>query len=108
MRNFTGETPEIEAVLGLMMERLDRGVSFERFQDRLKNYTLKNMKRAEDIVELIMELSDPFASFKAKNCFLDPSPEEEQSASKMKLRELKVKRFANKAYNRRCQSQSKP
>ena len=47
---FKGETPELNAVLGLITERLDQGVTFKNFQDILKNYVLKNFHKAEDIV----------------------------------------------------------
>ena len=43
---FKGETPELNAVLGLIIERLDQGVTFEKFQDVLKNYVLKNSHKA--------------------------------------------------------------
>ena len=35
-RGFTGETPELEAVIGLLSEKLDKGVTMEKFQDKLK------------------------------------------------------------------------
>ena len=43
---FKGETPELNAVLGPITERLDQGVTFEKFQDVLKNYVLKNFTQA--------------------------------------------------------------
>ena len=36
-RAFNGETPELDAVLGLASETLYKGVSFEIFQDKIKN-----------------------------------------------------------------------
>ena len=49
-KDFKGETTELNAVLGLITERLDQGVTFEKFQNVLKNYVLKNFHKAEDIV----------------------------------------------------------
>ena len=49
-KDFKGETPELNAVLGLITERLNQGVTFEKFQDVLKNYVLKNFHKAEDSI----------------------------------------------------------
>jgi len=37
---FEEEIPELAAVLGLQSEKLDKGVPFNQFQDKLKNYML--------------------------------------------------------------------
>ena len=66
-KDFKGETPELNAVLGLITERLDQGVTFEKFQDVLKNYVLKNLHKAEDIVEMVTHLNDPFPNFETKH-----------------------------------------
>ena len=60
---FKGETTNLNAVLGLITERLDQGVTFEKFQDVLKNCVLKNFRKAEDIVEIIIYLNDPVTNF---------------------------------------------
>ena len=52
---FKGETPELNAVLRLITERLDQGVPFDKFQDVLKNF-----HKAENIVEMVTDLNDPF------------------------------------------------
>ena len=39
-KDFKGETLELNAVLRLITERLEQGVTFEKFQDVLKNYVL--------------------------------------------------------------------
>ena len=38
IRDFSGETKDIEAVLTLVTEQVEKGVTFERFQETLKNY----------------------------------------------------------------------
>ena len=45
-KDFRGETPELNAVLGIITERMDQGVTLENFQDVLKNYVLNNFHKA--------------------------------------------------------------
>ena len=47
-KDFRGETPELNVVLGLNIEKLYQGVTFEKFQDVLKNCVLNNFHKAED------------------------------------------------------------
>ena len=64
---FRGETPELTVVLWLITEILDQGVTFEKFQDVLKNYFLNNFHKAEDIVEMVTNLKNPFPNFETKH-----------------------------------------
>ena len=66
-KHFRGETPELNVVLRLITERLDQGVTFEKFQDILNNYVLKNFHKAEDIFEMVTDLNDPFSNFNTKH-----------------------------------------
>ena len=61
-KDFKRETPKLNAVLGLITKRLDQGVTFEKFQNVLKNF-----HKAEDIVEMVTDLNDPFPNFETKN-----------------------------------------
>ena len=63
---FTGESPDLEAVLGLASEKLYKGVSFEILQEKVKTYVLKNYSRPEDVLPLIVELNGPFGGFRYK------------------------------------------
>ena len=36
-----GETPEIDGVLGLQTEKINKGVPFDVFQEKMQNYILK-------------------------------------------------------------------
>ena len=85
---FKGETLELNAVLGLITERLDQGVTFEKFLDVLKNYVLKNFHKAEDIVEMVTKLKDPFTNFETKHMPKDLTTTEEGSKLKMKMWEI--------------------
>ena len=90
---FKGETPELNAVLGLITERLDQGVTFEKFQYVLKNYVLKNFHKAEDIVEMVTNLKDPCTNFETKNIPKDLTTTEEGSKINMKMWEIRVKKY---------------
>ena len=65
-KDFKIETPELNAVLGLITETLDQGVTFEKFQDALKNYVLKNFHKA-DIVEMVTNLKYPCTNFETNH-----------------------------------------
>jgi len=41
-QKLMGETPELGAVLRLLTKGSDNGVSFNEFQEKIKNYVLKN------------------------------------------------------------------
>ena len=85
---FKGENPELNDVLGLITERLDQGVTFEKFQDVLKNYVLKNFHKAEEIVEMVTNLKYPFPNFKTNHMPKDLTTTEEGSKLKMKMWEI--------------------
>ena len=67
-------------------------MSFDRFQDRLKNNVLKSFKRAEDVVQLVTNLVNLTATFKDDN-MPDITEENRNNMIKMKLWEMKVKRY---------------
>ena len=62
-----------------MSERLEKGVSFDKFQEKVKHYALKNYNHAEDVVELIMKLKDPIKDFEAKYASQDLSEDDQNS-----------------------------
>ena len=43
VRDFLGVTKDIEAILTLVTDQADKGVTFESFQETLKNYVLKSL-----------------------------------------------------------------
>ena len=84
-KDFKGETPELNSVLRIIKERLDQGVTFEKFQDVLKNYVLKNFHKAEDIVEMVTNLKYPCTNFETKHMPKYLTTTEEGSKIKMKM-----------------------
>ena len=59
--------PELNAIIRINNERLDQEVKFDKFQDVLKNFVLKNFRKAEDMVEIITDLNDPVTNFDTKH-----------------------------------------
>ena len=75
---FIGKTPELDAVLGLMSERLNKGISFEIFQEWLINFIHQNLTKEEDVVILVLDIQDTLESFKGNNCPADPNGEDKK------------------------------
>ena len=44
IRDFSGETKDVEAILTLVTKQVDKGVTFESFKGTLKNYVLKSLE----------------------------------------------------------------
>ena len=59
--------PNLNAVIGLINEILNQWVTFDKLQDVLKNYVLKNFRKADDIVEIIKYLNNPVMKFDTKH-----------------------------------------
>ena len=93
LRAFKGETTVLYAVLGLYTEKIDKIINFKEFQDQLKNYALKNIKQAEDCVGMITNMVDPVSNLETKNAPKEPSVEDQASMLKMRLWELKAKKY---------------
>ena len=62
-----GETPKLNTGIGIITKILYQGVTFDKFQDVLKNYVVKNFRKAEDIVEIINNLNYPVTNFERKH-----------------------------------------
>ena len=90
-RYFKGDTPELNAVLGLINKRLEQGVTFES-----SNYVLKNFRKAEEIVGIITDMNDPVTNFECKHMPDDLTEKEEESKIKMKMWKMRVKRYMDR------------
>ena len=101
IRDFAGETKDVEAVLTLVTEQVDKGVMFERFQETLKNYVLKNLENGEDLVPLIMKLEDPTTIFEDKHAPNDLTETELASPVKVKMWELRIKQYLSREWKLR-------
>ena len=89
-KDFRGETPELNAVVGIINEILDQGATFDKFQEFLKNYVLKNyvlknFHKAEDIIAMVTDLNDPFPNFENKHMPRERTKTVKESKIKMKM-----------------------
>ena len=91
-RDFSGETLELDVVLGITSERLNKGASFDIFHEKLGYYVLKNLPKTEDVIILVSALQDPLSpmddphdSFKSKHCPAQPDKTEQKITIKMKV-----------------------
>jgi len=96
LHNFSGKTPEMEVVLTLLTENVQKGVPFEKFQEKLRIYALKNFKHAKDVIPLIVDIKDLKESFEVYNMPADLEEEEKQSLMKFKLWEMRLKKFLDR------------
>ena len=92
-KGFKGQTSKLNDFLGLITEIMDQGVTFDRFQDVLKNYVLKNFRKEEDIVEIRTDLNNTVTNFKRKHMPNNLIEKEEESKINMKMWEMRVKRY---------------
>ena len=100
-------------MLGLTSERLNKGTSFEIFQEKLGNYVLKNIPKAEDVIILVSALQDPLSptdgpsdSFESKHFPAEPDETEQKIPIKMKVWEMKIKRYLDRE-DRLCENMNK-
>ena len=82
-----------------MSKRLNKGISFEKFQERFINFIHKNLPKEEDVVVLVLDIQDTLNGFKGKKCLTDPNGEDQKKSMRMKNWELKVKRYLNREEN---------
>ena len=75
---------------------MDQGVTSKKFQDVLKKYVLKNFHKAEDVVEMVTNLNDPLPNLETKNMPKELTKTEEESKIKMKMWEMRVKKYIDR------------
>ena len=54
IRNVVGEEPGIGAVLGLIIENIDKKLPFDIFRDKLSNYIVITFNNPENVVSFYM------------------------------------------------------
>ena len=62
---FVGETPNIDRILCLLSEKLERGVTWDKFHGKFNNYILKKFRHAEEVVCIATDMEDQTTAFEA-------------------------------------------
>ena len=62
-----GAKPEIGAVLGLRMEKLDNKVSFEVFRKKMINHVLSEFKNPNHIIAVLKKMVHPMEGLRREN-----------------------------------------
>jgi len=96
LKNFEGEIPELGAILSLLSEKVEKGVTFDVFQERLKNHILKSFQKAKDITSLATELVDLRIEFEAKHGPTNLSTIKAGNMMNIRKWEIKCKNFLNR------------
>jgi len=76
-----------------MSEKLNFRVTFDVFQERLKNYVLKSFNQAEDVIILITNLFDSNAEFEAQNKPDYLSTTKQENLMRMEQWKIRYKQF---------------
>ena len=66
-RTWQGEKPEIDGVLGLRTEWLDKKMSYSTFMEKMVEYVLREFKNANDVLSLVRDEVDPMVNFETNN-----------------------------------------
>ena len=64
---------------------MNQGGNFNKLQDFLNNYVLKNFIKVEEMVEIITDMNNADANFDKKHIPDDLTEKEEESKIKMKI-----------------------
>ena len=83
-RYFIDKPPELDEVLGLMSEKINKDISFEFFKEMLINVIHKNLPKKEDVVILVLDIQDTIDSFKGEKIPADPNGEDQKKPICMK------------------------
>ena len=63
---YKGVIEAFGAVLALNYDKVELNKSLDVFREKLINYTIEELKNAEDVLVLVQDMEDPKASFDTK------------------------------------------
>ena len=66
-KSFNGEEPNVGAVLGLKIEKIDAKVTYDVFREKMCNYIGRKISDGDLIVCLVRDYTDPIKEFEADN-----------------------------------------
>ena len=86
-RTWQGEKPEIDGVLGLRTEWLDKKMSYSTFMEKMVEYVLREFTNANDVLSLVRDEINPTVDFEANNLPRDLSDEDKNSEVKVAVQQ---------------------
>ena len=95
-RTWQGEKPEIDGVLGLRTEWLDKKMSYSTFMEKMVEYVLREFKNANDVLSLVRDEVDPMVNFETNNLPKDLSDEDKKSEVKVAVQQQRIKLYVNR------------
>ena len=66
-RYFKANTKEVGSVLGLLSKELDIGTDFDKFREKLKGYTERNIENATYMMCVVTDMDDTMKKFEEDN-----------------------------------------
>ena len=94
-RSWSGDKPEIGAVLGLRMETLDNKQSFRTFMEKMVEYVLREISNPNDVLELLTDQKDPRPALKA-NVPTGLSTEEKKNDVLVAIQTQRIKLYVSR------------
>ena len=95
-RTWQGEKPEIDGVLGLRTEWLDKKMSYSTFMEKMVEYVLREFTNASDVLPLVRDEVDPMVGFEAKNLPKDLSDVDKKSEVKVAVQQQRIKLYVTR------------
>ena len=88
--------PEIDGVLGLRTEWLDKKMSYSTFMEKMVEYVLREFTNASDVLPLVRDEVDPMVGFEAKNLPKDLSVVDKTSEVKVAVQQQRIKLYVTR------------
>ena len=92
-RTWQGEKPEIDGVLGLRTEWLDKKMSYSTFMEKMVEYVLREFTNANDVISLIRDEVNPTVDFEANNLPKDLSDTDKESEVKVAVQQQRIRLY---------------
>ena len=93
-KSFESHTPDLNGVLGLRTEKVDKKVTFEAFCEKLDTYIMRGVKNGEDVVLVTRGKNiDPLVVFNNENILDKLTTEEQRSDVAKYIKKEEIKEF---------------
>ena len=95
-RTWQGEKPEIDGVLGLRTEWLDKKMSYSTFMEKMVEYVLREFTNANDVLSLVRDEVNPTDDFETNNLPKDLSDTDKKSEVKVAIQQQRIKLYVTR------------